>query len=171
MKPILVIVLCCSTTCIFAQAPKTDTSIKPPIQLKPVHIIEYHFFRDSVAFREEYAREITFRRHKWYEVYQGLSLNIHNLYQVMQFKNNRKKVAFRKMLLAKEEEMYVTRNYTPSLVNKVTKLDGDSLQLFMRYYQPEYSFFKTASDYDIYLDIRQHYQEFLKKRDSLPGHP
>ena len=75
------------------------------------------------------------------------------------------------MLLDKEQEMYVNSVYTPSLVNKVTRLDGDSLRLFMQYYRPEYSFIKNASDYDIYAEIKKHYGTFIKTRDSVPSQP
>lgn len=174
MKPALriwLILLCFTATRSFAQNKATDTTVKPPVQLKTVHIIQYNFFKDSLAFRQEYAKEITFRRPKWYEVYQGLSVNINNLYKVTQYKKNKKKIAFRHMLLNKEQEMYVASVYTPSLVNRVTKLDGDSLQLFMHHYTPDYPFLKSASDYDLYLEIKKQYEAFLKTRDSLPPQP
>lgn len=174
MKPALTIwlfIFCLTATRSLAQDNAKDTAIKPPIQLKTVHIIQYNFFRDSLAFRDEYGKELTFRRPKWYEVYQGMSVNINNLYKVTQYKKNKKKIAFRHMLLNKEQEMFVGSVYTPSLVNKVTQLDGDSLQLFMQHYTPDYSFLKNASDYDIYLEIKKQYQAFLKTRDSLPPQP
>lgn len=174
MKPALTIwllLLCLTATRSLAQNNAKDTTIKPPIQLKTVHIIQYNFFKDSLTFREEYGKELTFRRPKWYEVYQGMSVNINNLYKVTQYKKNKKKIAFRHMLLNKEQEMFVASVYTPSLVNKVTQLDGDSLQLFMQRYTPDYSFLKSASDYDIYLEIKKQYQAFLKTRDSLPPQP
>lgn len=174
MKPaftIWLLLLCFTATRSFAQNKAKDTTVTPPVQLKTVHIIQYNFFKDSLAFREEYGKALNFRRPKWYEVYQGLSVNINNLYKVTQYKKNKKKITFRHMLLNKEQEMYVNSVYTPSLVNKVTQLDGDSLQLFMQRYTPEYSFLKTASDYDIYLEIKKQYQAFLKTRDSLPPQP
>jgi hypothetical protein len=174
MKPALTIwlfLLCLMATRSVAQNNAKDTTTKPPIQLKTVHIVQYNFFKDSLAFREEYGKELTFRRPKWYEVYQGMSVNINNLYKVTQYKKNKKKIAFRHMLLNKEQEMFVNSVYTPSLVNKVTQLDGDSLQLFMQRYTPGYSFLKNASDYDIYLEIKKQYQAFLKTRDSLPPQP
>jgi hypothetical protein len=174
MKPALTIwllLLCLTATRSFAQRKPADTTVKPPVQLKTVNIIQYHFFKDSLAFREEYAKALTFRRPRWYEVYQGMSVNINNLYKVTQYKKNKKKIAFRQVLLNKEQEMYVSSVYTPSLVNKVTQLDGDSLQLFMHHYTPAYSFLKGASDYDLYLEIKRQYLEFIKTRDSLPPQP
>ncbi|HEY9258268.1 hypothetical protein [Chitinophaga sp.] len=174
MKPVLTIwllLLCLTATRSFAQNNDKDTTIRPPIQLKTVQIIQYNFYKDSLAFRDDYAKELTFRRPKWYEVYQGMSVNINALYKVTQYKKNKKKIAFRNMLLNKEQEMFVSRVYTPSLVNKVTQLDGDSLKLFMQRYTPDYSFLKNASDYDIYAEIKKQYLVFLKTRDSLPPQP
>ncbi|MBS0031642.1 hypothetical protein ACTJJ0_28380 [Chitinophaga sp. 22321] len=174
MKPALriwLLLLSFTATRSFAQNKASDTAVKPPVQLKTVHIIQYNFFRDSLAFREEYGRELTFRRPKWYEVYTGLAVNINNLYKVTQYKKNKKKIAFRNMLLSKEQEMFVSSVYTPSLVNRVTKLDGDSLQLFMRHYTPDYLFLKNAADYDLYLEIKKQYEAFIKTRDTLPPQP
>ncbi|MBO9728094.1 MAG: hypothetical protein J7623_05595 [Chitinophaga sp.] len=174
MKPvfaILTLLFCFVVTHCLAQEKPKDTAVKPPVQLKTVHIVQYHFFKDSLAFRKEYGRELTFRRPKWYEVYTGMALNINNLYKVTQFKKNNKKIALKHFLLNKEQEMFVSRTYTPSLVNKVTKLDSDSLQLFMQYYTPAYSFIKDASDYDLYVEIKKQYEAFLKTRDSLPTQP
>ncbi len=174
MKPVISIGLmlsCLAATRSFAQTKPADTAVKPPVQLKTVNIVRYNFFKDSAAFREEYSKEITFRRPKWYEVYKITAVDIHKLYQVTQFKKNKKKIAFRHMLHDKEQEMYVNSVYTPSLVNKVTRLDGDSLQLFMRYYQPDYSFIKSASDYDLYAEIKKQYGAFTKGRDSLVARP
>lgn len=174
MKPVFTILTllgCFAATHGLAQEQPKDTVVKPPVQLKTVHIVQYHFFKDSLAFREEYGRELTFRRPKWYEVYTGMALNINNLYKVTQYKKNNKKIALRHLLLNKEQEMFVSRTYTPSLVNKVTKLDGDSLQLFMHRYTPSYAFIKNASDYDLYVEIKKQYEAFLKTRDSLPPQP
>ncbi|WP_436490262.1 hypothetical protein [Chitinophaga sp. ARDCPP14] len=174
MKPVIttwIIILCFAATRSFAQAKTADTTTKPPVQLKTVNIVRYNFFKDSAAFREEYSKEMTFRRPKWFEVYKITAVDINKLYRVTQFKKNKKKIAFKHMLLDKEQEMYVNSVYTPSMVNKVTRLDGDSLQLFMRYYRPDYSFIKNASDYDIYADIKKHYGAFIKTRDSIPSPP
>jgi hypothetical protein len=173
MKPyawIWMLTLCFAATGSFAQSQTPDTAAKP-VQLKTVHIIQYHFFKDSAAFREEYSREMSFRRPKFFEVYKITAIDINKLYKATQIKKNRKKMAFRHMLLEKEQEMYVNSVYTPSLVNKVTQLDGDSLQRFMNYYRPDYSFIKGASDYDIYLEIKKHYGAFIKTRDSVPSQP
>lgn len=173
MKPlgwIWIMVLCLAATGSFAQSQTPDTAAKP-VQLKTVNIIQYHFFRDSAAFREEYGKEMSFRRPKFFEVYKITAVDINKLYKATQVKKNRKKIAFRHMLLDKEQEMYVNSVYTPSLVNKVTQLDGDSLQLFMQYYQPPYSFIKGASDYDIYVEIKKQYGAFIKTRDSIPSPP
>lgn len=174
MKPVLsiwILLSCLAAARSLAQTKPADTTAKPPVQLKTVNIVRYNFFKDAAAFREEYSKEITFRRPKWYEVYKITAVDIHKLYQVTQLKKNKKKIAFRHMLLDKEQEMYINSVYTPSLVNKVTRLDGDSLQLFMRYYQPGYSFIKSASDYDLYAEIKKQYELFTQTHDSIPPRP
>jgi hypothetical protein len=173
MKPlpdIWIIVLCLFAVSSFAQNKTADSAANSHVQLKTVHIIQYNFFKDSLRFREEYDKEMNFRRAKWYEVYKGMSVDINKLYRVTQIKKNRKKTNFRKILLNKEQEMFVSSIYTPALVNKVTQLEGDSLQRFMQQYNPGYTFVKNATTYDLYEQIKKYYLEFTKPKDS-PGLP
>ena len=101
MKPlpsIWILLLCGIAGRSFAQTKTpTDTAVKPPVQLKTVHIVQYNFFKDSLAFREEYAKSLTFRRLKWYEVYRGFSVNSNNLYRVTQFKKKKNKISLKHM--------------------------------------------------------------------------
>ncbi|PSL47183.1 hypothetical protein CLV51_10228 [Chitinophaga niastensis] len=172
MRPlprIWIILLCLFAVNGFAQNKTADSSSGNRVQLKTVHIIQYNFFKDSLRFREEYDKEMNFRRAKWYEVYRGMSVDINKLYHVTQIKKNRKKANFRKMLLNKEQEMFVSNVYTPTLVNKVTQLEGDSLQRFMQQYNPGYAFVKNATTYDLYEQIKKYYQDFTKPKGSLNG--
>lgn len=58
MKPVLsiwILLSCLAVTRSFAQTKPADTTVKPPVQLKTVNIVQYNFFKDSAAFREEYS--------------------------------------------------------------------------------------------------------------------
>lgn len=148
---------------------KTDMIIRlknSPIQLNAIHIIQYNYHKDSLRFREEYAREFAFRRPRWNEVIPmvglGFTVNINALYRAVSFKKNKKKDGFKKLLITKEKENSVQRVFTPELVAKLTGMEGDSLNQFMIKYEPTYDFIKDASTYDVWLYITQNYKQFSK---------
>ncbi|RFS19279.1 hypothetical protein DVR12_23890 [Chitinophaga silvatica] len=147
---------------------KTDLLFKlkrEPIELQAINIIQYNYHKDSLRFREEYAKEFAFRRPRWNEVVPmiglGFAVNINQLYKAVSFKKNKKKENFQRLLIAKEKENTVLRVFTPGLVSQITGLQGDSLSTFMTKYQPTYEFIKDASTYDIWSYIKQHYQQFI----------
>ncbi|WP_307382959.1 carboxypeptidase-like regulatory domain-containing protein [Chitinophaga terrae (ex Kim and Jung 2007)] len=148
---------------------RTDITIwlkRSPIELNTINIIKYNYHKDSLKFREEYAREFAFRRPRWNEVVPmmglGFTVNINQLYKAVSFKKNKRKEKFKKILIAKEKENSVQRVFTPELVTKLTGLQGDSLNQFMIKYEPTYEFIKDASTYDVWLYITQNYKQFSK---------
>ncbi|NLR65341.1 hypothetical protein HGH92_13565 [Chitinophaga varians] len=135
-----------------------------PLELKAINIIHYNYLRDSLRLRQEFRREFDFRRPRWNEVIVSagplIAVNINQLYKAVSFNKNKKKEKFRKILLDKEKENLVEQKFNPSLVQRLTGMDGDSLSQFMLRYQPSYEFVKDISDYDLYVYIRQQYNEF-----------
>ncbi|MBV8252411.1 MAG: carboxypeptidase-like regulatory domain-containing protein [Chitinophaga sp.] len=143
------------------------------IELNAINIIHYNFQRDSLRLRQEYAREFTYRPPHWDEVWdvkhlRPFAVNINNLFKATQFKTIHKKKHFRRVLLAKEEENYINQHFTIDMVSHVVPLSGDSLTLFMQRYRPGKAFLEGASTYDIYVYIKQRYQEFIHGTATIP---
>ncbi|ASZ11628.1 carboxypeptidase-like regulatory domain-containing protein [Chitinophaga pendula] len=139
---------------------------RQPLELNTINIRQYNFFKDSIAFRNEFRKNFEFRRKKWYEVYGILSLNLNNLQKVMQFKNNRKQLHFKKILLQKEQDNFIDRYYSPDLVTQLTNLHGDSLTQFMQRYRPSYDFIRNATQYDMGEFIKKSYISFVQQASS-----
>lgn len=141
-----------------------------PLELKTVNIIQYNYLRDSLRLREEFRREFDFRRPRWNEVIVSagplIAVNINQLYKAVSFRKNRKKEKFRRILLEKEKENLVEQKFNPSLVQRLTGLDGDSLAQFMLRYQPSYEFVKGISEYDLYVYIRQQYEKYRHQTEK-----
>lgn len=135
-----------------------------PLELKAINIIQYNYLRDSLRLRQEFRKEFDFRRPRWNEVIVSagplIAVNIHQLYKAVSFGKNKKKDRFRKILLNKEKENLVEQKFNPSLVQRLTGMDGDSLTQFMQQYQPSYEFVRDISDYDLYVYIRQQYEKY-----------
>ncbi len=138
------------------------------VELNAINIIHYNFQRDSLRLRQEYAREFTYHPPRLDEVWKikelmPFAVNINNLFKATQFRTIHKKKQFRKVLLAKEEENYIDQHFTADMVSHVVPLKGDSLTLFMQRYRPGKAFLQGASTYDVFVYIKQRYQDFLSK--------
>lgn len=140
---------------------------RQPIELNTVNIRHYSFFKDSLAFRDEYRKDFSARRPRWYEVYQGLSVNIHNLYSAMSFKENRRKEKFKRTLLTKEQDNFIDSRFSADVIIKITNLHGDSLTQFMETYRPTYTFIKNATEYDLYEFIKNNYLKYTGKQPAF----
>ncbi|MGO4288609.1 hypothetical protein [Chitinophaga sp. RAB17] len=75
--------------------------------------------------------------------------------QKRQFKTNYEKM---------EKEKYIDSRFTPILVNKVTGLTGDSLQLFMRDNYPDYNTMRTIGNNDLLYWITDKYKAWMAKQ-------
>jgi hypothetical protein len=69
----------------------------------------------------------------------------------------------RKRLGQNEQNYYVDYKFSRSYVAKLTRLQGDSLQLFMKRYTPSYSFCRKTSSDGMMLYINESLKSFLKR--------
>lgn len=103
-------------------------------------------------------------RDQFHTVRQGLSIN--QLYKSLSFRRNKKREAFRKQLLAKEREAYISYAYDPAMVEQVTGLQGDSLDYFMVHYRPSAGILSGSNTYELMGYIKFLYQHY---KDSIGG--
>ncbi len=96
-----------------------------------------------------------------YEQVVDINSPITSLYQQFskKYKGLRK---FQKQYITMEQQNFVDSKYTYELVNKVTKLSGDSAALFMNAYPMEYNFARTSSALEIKLWIKYNYNQYIK---------
>jgi hypothetical protein len=67
-----------------------------------------------------------------------------------------------------EEQKFIDTRYTPELVQMLTKLPLDSVPNFMNAFPMEYDYARAASELEIKMWVKYNYQEFAKRRKTLP---
>lgn len=132
---------------------------KMPIELREVDIRgkPLDFKKDSIRYREVY--DIVLRKEKQEDV------DMRSMPLAMLSKKNREEWAFQKMYAAWEEEKYIDMTFNERLVHKITYLEGDSLEEFMRLFRPSMSFLRSASEYE-YLDYIRHCYIIYTRRQT-----
>ncbi|MBO9728811.1 MAG: carboxypeptidase-like regulatory domain-containing protein [Chitinophaga sp.] len=138
-----------------------------------------NYASDSLRLREEYAAYFK-KQQNWdfnlllppvnkqdlrdqlHTVRQHISIN--QLYTNLSFRRNKRRAAFRRQLLEKESEDYVQRRYDPAMVQRITGLQGDSLDYFMAHYRPSPALLAGNNSYDLSAYIKQLYQQY---KDSI----
>ena len=67
----------------------------------------------------------------------------------------------RKRLKQEETDYYIDFRFPASYVERLTRLHGDSLRIFMYRYRPSYDFCRKASNEDILLYINEKLKKYL----------
>ena len=78
-------------------------------------------------------------------------------------KKERDKRRLRKRLASDEMEYYVSYRFSRTYVWRLTRLDEDSLTLFMARYRPTYKFCRAANDQDMLNYVNARFKEFMKR--------
>ncbi|CAL1519989.1 carboxypeptidase-like regulatory domain-containing protein [Chitinophaga sp. MM2321] len=78
-------------------------------------------------------------------------------------KKEKQKRQFKKNYEVMEKEKYIDSRFTPLLVNQVTGLKGDSLQLFMRDNYPDYNVIRSLPNNDLLYWITDKYKSWKAK--------
>ncbi|RFS19819.1 hypothetical protein DVR12_22245 [Chitinophaga silvatica] len=78
-------------------------------------------------------------------------------------KGERQKRQFKENYEKMEKEKFIDSRFTPLLVSRVTGLNGDSLQLFMRDNYPDYNTMRALQNNELLYWITDKYKAWLKK--------
>ncbi|HEY0245776.1 MAG TPA: hypothetical protein VGC01_09450 [Mucilaginibacter sp.] len=90
----------------------------------------------------------------------GLNLlSVFNLFG----KNKTSESKLHELALQDEEATYLDRRFSKQRVNKLTGLQGDTLQKFVDRFRPSMSALKAMSDYELLIFIKQCYELYLKE--------
>ena len=131
---------------------------KTPIELREVDIRgkPLDFKKDSVRFRKTY--DIVMRKDRKDDV------DMRSMPLAMLSKKNRQEWAFQEMYEQWEQEKYIDFVFNDKLVHRITYLEKEELQTFMKLYRPRYDFVRNVSEYE-YLDyIKSCYYHFKKSK-------
>lgn len=127
---------------------------REPIALKEVDIKgkSLDYFSDSIRYDKTYGHILRSESFN--------DLNAAAMPLAYLSKKNRERWAFQEMYKQWEEQKYIDFVFNTSLVKRITYLQGNDLDLFMKIYRPSYSFLKTASTYEFLDYIKKSYYEF-----------
>jgi len=135
--------------------------------LKEVKVRPRNYRQDSIQNREDYAKIFNYQKPKIRPSVTGtgVGFDLDEIINMFRFKRNRSLLAFQKRLLSQEQDKFVEHRFNKALVRRLTSLDGNELDSFMRIYRPPFEFAELASDYDFQEFIKE---SFKRYKNGLP---
>ncbi len=93
-----------------------------------------------------------------------IGFDVNELINMFRFKRNRNLQFLQNRLLYQEQEKYINYRFTKRFVQKLTKLDGIRLDLFMEYCKPSYPTLALLNDLELGVYIQQKLAQFNQGR-------
>ncbi len=136
--------------------------------LKEVKVRPRYYRQDSIQNRLDYAKIFNYEKPKLRPVVTsgGVGFNVEEIINMFRFRRNRSMESFQKRLLIDEQDKFIDHRFNKALVRRLTLLDGEELDSFMRVYRPSYTFTKVAGEYEFQYYIRTAFFRF--KRGVMP---
>lgn len=78
-------------------------------------------------------------------------------------KKNRQIWAFQDEYRFYQEQKFIDYTFNPKLVNSITGLQGDSLQVYMEIFRPSYQYLRSMSEYAYYNYIKRTVEAYRKR--------
>jgi CarboxypepD_reg-like domain len=127
--------------------------------LKEVKIRPKNYRFDSMQNRQDYAKIFNYQKPKLKTMTPqygtGMGFDLDEIINMFRFKRNRSMASFQQRLLLEEEDKFVDHRFNKALVRRLTMLDGNELDSFMRVYRPSFTFVKFAGDYEFQFYIKE----------------
>ena len=134
--------------------------------LKEVKIWPKNYKLDSLQNRIDYARIFNYQKPKLKVVTPqygvGAGFDLDEIINMFRFRRNRSISAFQKRLLLEEQDKFVDHRFSKALVRRLTLLEGNQLDSFMRVFHPSYMFTKLSGDYEFQQYIKTSLSRFKK---------
>jgi len=132
--------------------------------LKEVKIRLKNYKQDSTQNRLDYAKIFNYQKPKLKPTISnygaGVGFDLDEIINMFRFKRNRNLASFQKRLLLDEQDKFIDHRFNKALVRRLTQLDGNVLDSFMRVYRPSYMFTQFSGDYDFQQFIRFSFTRF-----------
>jgi plasmid maintenance system killer protein len=98
----------------------------------------------------------------------GAAFDLDEIINMFRFRRNRSMASFQKRLLVEEHEKFIDHRFNKALVRRLTLLDGNQLDSFMRVFRPSYTFTQLSGDYEFQQYIKTSLYRFKR---GLPPEP
>jgi plasmid maintenance system killer protein len=134
--------------------------------LREVKIKLKNYRQDSLQNRIDYAKIFNYQKPKLKTVTPqygvGAGFDLDEIINMFRFKRNKSIASFQKRLYQQEQDKFIDYRFNKALVRRLTQLDGNALDSFMRVFRPSFMFTKLAGDYDFHQYIKDAYLRFQK---------
>jgi len=93
-----------------------------------------------------------------------IGFDVNDIINMFRFKRNRNLQFLQNRLISQEQDKYINYRFTRRFVQKLTKLDGIRLDLFMEYCKPSYPTLALLNDLELGYYIQQKLIQFNQGR-------
>ncbi|MES2430180.1 MAG: hypothetical protein V4556_04530 [Bacteroidota bacterium] len=135
--------------------------------LKEVKVFAKSFKQDSIENRERYAKIFDYTRpgiSTTTSTYSGVpGMDLDEFINIFKFKKNRQTRKMQERLMKEEEDKYIDYRFSKHTVGRITRLEGEELDEFVKLYRPDYYFTMNSSLPDFYQYILNSSYEFKKQ--------
>lgn len=137
---------------IYPNAPM-DISLAVAVDSLPLVVVRPKAYRyDSLENRDEYRKIFDYEPDYIGQGGGGVGLNLDMLFGA---RRNRQMLSLKKRLEEEERDKYVDYRFNKTLVRRITGLQRNALEIFMRMYRPSYDFIKNCeNEYEFYKYIK-----------------
>lgn len=136
-----------------------DMSLRVTIRnaLPNVIVRPRNYKLDSMENRADYAKIFGYQKpNPLRNINVGggaVGIDPNEMINMFRFKYNRRMQVFQHRLVEQEQDKYVSYRFNKTIVKRLTKLQGASLDTFMVRYRPGYNFVQASNDLELYQYI------------------
>jgi len=135
--------------------------------LQEVRVYSRNFKQDSIENREQYAKLFNYQKPGitlTSDAYTGAAgMDLNELINVFRFKRNKQLKRMQERVLEQEKENYINYRFNKNTVRRVTRLDGQDLEIFMKEYRPGFDFTQGSTIIEFYQYILNASYQFKKE--------
>ncbi len=140
--------------------------------LPEVKVRNSYYKLDSIQNRKDYAKFFDFKKpglrlseNPGYNP-NGLTVgfDLDEIINMFRFKRNKSLASLQQRLLQQEEDKYIDHRFSKAFVRKITKLNNQELDEFMKDYRPDYEMVQRMNELELGYFIEKNFEEFKTKK-------
>ena len=140
--------------------------------LPEVKVRNSYYKLDSIQNRKDYSKFFDFKKpvlllseNPGYNP-NGLTVgfDLDEIINMFRFKRNKSLASLQQRLLQQEEDKYIDHRFSKAFVRKITKLNNQELDEFMKDYRPDYEMVQRMNELELGYFIEKNFEEFKNKK-------
>jgi hypothetical protein len=143
------------------------------VDLPEVTVRNSYYRYDSIQNRMDYAKYFNYeppglklsnQQNLFGNGGVSIGFDLNEMINMFRFKRNRNLQFLQNRLIRQEQDKYINYRFTKRFVQKLTKLDGPRLDVFMEYCKPSYPTLALLNDLELGYFIQQKFIQFKQGR-------